>query len=109
MARGVAVADRAAAAKLLRDIGYCRLTGYLCPFRLSERFTDEEGRERIRVTSGHHPGAAVDDAARLVDFGRGFRLLVLEAVERIEVALRTQLGHTIGRLGSFAHEDAATY
>ena len=50
--RGLFVSDRDGAAHLLRTVGYYRLTGYLYPFRLSERFTDDDGRERVRVLSG---------------------------------------------------------
>lgn len=107
-ARGVVVPDRAAAVGLLRTVGYYRLTGYLYPFCASKPIVDD-GRERIRVLSVYREGTSVEDAARLIAFDRKLRLLVLDAVERIEVALRTQIGHTVGRLGAFAHEDAATF
>ncbi|GAA4267563.1 Abi family protein [Frondihabitans peucedani] len=37
------------------------------------------------------------------------RLLVLEGVERIEIALRMRLGYSLGRASAFAHEDASTF
>ena len=109
VARGVVVEDRTGAAKLLRTVGYYRLTGYLYPFRISERYTDVGKRERTRILSRYRKGTTLEDALRLIDFDRELRLLVLDAVERIEIALRTQLGHTIGRVGAFAHEDASTF
>ncbi len=108
-ARGVVAHDRSAAAALLAKVGYYRLTGYLYPFRLSERVTDGDGRERTAVLSGYRDGTSIEDASRLIDFDRELRLLVLEGVERIEIALRTQIGHTVGRVGPFAHEDPSTF
>lgn len=57
----------------------------------------------------YRAGTRIEDAAHLIDFDRERRLLVLEAVERIEIALRTQVGHTIGRIGPFAHEASSTF
>jgi abortive infection bacteriophage resistance protein len=33
------------------------------------------------------------------------RILVLEAVERIEIAVRMRIGYVLGRRAAFAHED----
>lgn len=108
-ARGVTIADRGSAEELLRTVGYYRLTGYLYPFRQSESVTDSAGRIRTRVLSAYRTGTSIEQAAALIGFDRELRLLVLDGVERIEVAFRTQLGHTIGRVGSFAHEDTMTF
>ena len=108
-ARGVGISDRDHAAHLLRTVGYYRLTGYLYPFRESERITEDAGRIRVQVLGSYRTGTTIEDAARLVDFDRELRLLVLDAVERIEIALRTQIGHTVGRLGAFAHEIPSTF
>lgn len=109
LARGLSVPDRTAAADLLRVVGYYRVTGYLYPLRSSESYVDPDGRRRVQVLGTYRQGATVEDAARLIDFDRKLRLLVLDAVERIEIALRTQIGYTLGRVGAFAHEDPATF
>ncbi|MBD8535675.1 Abi family protein [Plantibacter sp. CFBP 13570] len=101
--RGLVVDDRAAATQLLDEVGYYRLTGYLYPARQSERFVDESGRCRTRVLSAYRPGTHIDHAAALITFDRDLRLHVLEAVERIEVSLRTQVGHILGQRSAFAH------
>lgn len=41
--------------------------------------------------------------------GRRPRLLVFDGVEKIEIALRTQIGHTVGRAGPFAHQVTSTF
>lgn len=109
IARGVIIADRVVAAKLLRTVGYYRLTGYLYPFRTSERYIDEDDRERTRVMNRYVEGTSIEDAARLLAFDHELRLLVLDGVERIEITLRTQIGHTVGRVGPFAHQTASTF
>lgn len=107
--RGLEVGNRCEAGDLLREIGYYRLTGYLYPFRESEHNIDDRGRGRRRILSTFRPGACIGDAADLLDFDRRLRLLVLEAVERIEIALRMQLGHSLGRASAFAHEDISSF
>ena len=107
--RGLEVGDRTEAGALLREVGYYRLTGYLYPFRASESYTDDSGRERIRVLSSYRAGAQLADAAHLIDFDRDLRLLVLEGVERIEIALRMQIGYSLGRVSAFAHEDPSAF
>lgn len=107
--RGLKVGDRREAGELLREVGYYRLTGYLYPFRESEDDVDDRGRDRRRILSTFRPGSCIRDAADLLNFGRRLRLLVLEAVERIEIALRMRLGHSLGRTSAFAHEDISSF
>lgn len=107
--RGVDVGDRAEAAALLEAIGYYRLTGYLYPFRKSESYLDEEERPRIRVLSGYRPGTTLQHAADIINFDRQLRMLVMDGVERIEVAVRMRIGYVLGRTSAFAHEDPACF
>jgi abortive infection bacteriophage resistance protein len=107
--RGVDVGDRERAAALLKAIGYYRLTGYLYPFRESEQYVDDEGRNRTRVLDGYRPGTALHHAESIIDFDRRLRMLVMDGVERIEVAVRMQIGYVLGRVSAFAHEDPACF
>lgn len=102
--RGVDVGARADAAQLLKAIGYYRLTGYLYPFRFSERYQDA-GRTRVRVLSDYKPGTSLEHAAKVIDFDRALRMLVLDGIERIEVSLRMQVGYVLGERSPFAHLD----
>lgn len=108
VSRGVEIGDEADAANLLRAVGYYRLTGYLYPFRRSERY-DDEGRTRVRVLSEYRDGTAMAHAAKIIEFDRALRILVLDGIERVEVSLRVQLGHTLGAQSPFAHLDSATF
>lgn len=101
--RGLVVDDTAAAKQLLEEVGYYRLTGYLYPARQSETMVKEGGLPGIRILSNYRPGTRIEHAADLISFDRELRLHVLEAVERIEVSLRTQVGHILGQRSAFAH------
>ena len=82
MHRGMAVPDPAEAQHYLRYIGYYRLSGYWFPFQ-------------HRDGSGQHdhfrPGAAFGDILNLYIFDRKLRLVVMDALERLEVAARTAI------------------
>jgi abortive infection bacteriophage resistance protein len=74
-ARGLTVTDREAAIAALRQIGYYRLLIYMRPLQQlpDKRFSG---------------GTRFEDVLTLYNFDRELRLLCLDAVERIEVALR---------------------
>lgn len=74
--RGLQVPDRDRAVRYARHIGYFRLSPYTIPFQ--------------EVGSDHafRHGAAFDDVLDLYVFDRSLRLLVLDALERVEVAVR---------------------
>lgn len=107
--RGVDVGDRNHAAAVLKAVGYYRLTGYLYPFRESEQYVDDEGRPGTRVLGGYRAGTRLDHAEVIIDFDRRLRMLVMDGVERIEVAVRMQLGYVLGRHSAFAHEDPSCF
>lgn len=48
-------------------------------------------------------------AESIIDFDRRLRLLVMEGVERIEVAVRMRTGYILGRSSAFAHEIPACF
>ncbi len=106
---GLDVGDRDHAARVLEAIGYYRLTGYLYPFRESEEYVTEDGRTRIRVLSDFRPGTRLVHAEEIIDFDRQLRLLVLDGLERIEVAVRMRMGYVLGRSAIFAYEDPSLF
>lgn len=107
--RGVLMGERAHAASALKSIGYYRLTGYLYPFRESETYVDDAGRKRVRVLSGYQPGTTLRQAEAIIDFDRQLRMLVLDGVERVEVAVRMQIGYVLGRRSPFAYEEPDSF
>lgn len=111
MARGMHVSDRARALDHLERIGYYRLSGYWYAFR--ERsgplvLLDQGARpKKVRVESivldHFKPGTTFQNAVDLYVFDKQLRLLVMDALERIEVALRVDVSHTLGQLDRFAY------
>lgn len=110
--RGMQVTDRERALDYLERIGYYRLSGYWFAFR--ERsgplvLLDENRRKlkRIKVETialeHFKPGASFQNAVDLYVFDKQLRLLVLDALERIEVAIRVDISHTLGKLDTFAY------
>ena len=76
--RGLIIRDEIEASHYLRFIGYYRLSGYGHPLTL-------------KSGSGTHtfkPGATFEDILNLYKFDRELRLLVMDAIERVEVAVR---------------------
>lgn len=99
---GLGVADEAAALKQLACVSYYRLSGYLYPFR--------ERSDQGKVLSRFKPAANFEEAAKLYEFDRRLRLLVLDAIERVEVAVRTRVTYEIGhRYGPFGHVEAVNF
>lgn len=114
ISRGLAVTDRPRALEYLQRIGYYRLSGYWYPFR--ERsgpfiFLDEQGRRPARkyrkvvtlALDEFRPGASFEDAVKLYVFDKKLRLLAMDALERIEIALRVDISHTLGEIDPAAY------
>ncbi|TAE78283.1 MAG: Abi family protein [Verrucomicrobia bacterium] len=76
LGRGL-VANRDELITRLAAVNYYRLSGYLYPFR--------------RPDDSYVPGTTLDLVWRRYVFDRRLRVLILDAVERIEVAVRTKL------------------
>jgi abortive infection bacteriophage resistance protein len=77
LSRGL-VADRAQLITRLQSVSYYRLSGYAYPFR-------------IPGTDNLQPGTNFDTIWQRYCFDRRLRVLLLDAIERIEVAVRTRL------------------
>jgi abortive infection bacteriophage resistance protein len=123
--RGLEVTDRSKALQHLQRIGYYRLKGYWHPFRqrtgiacpvpsVHGKPTRKEKQAQRFPTDDFKPGLSFQNAVDLYVFDKRLRLLVLDAIERIEVALRVDIAHLLGQLDTFAylrpellHEDFA--
>jgi len=79
--RGLIIPDRSEVEKYLHTIGYYRLSAYALPFQIA--------------ISNHtfKPNVCFDDIRKLYIFDRELRLLVLDAIERAEVAFRSQFNN----------------
>nr|WP_182263112.1 Abi family protein [Rhodococcus sp. UFZ-B548] len=99
--RGMTISDTTAAERWLHSIGYYRLSGYWYPHRIRNQ---PAGSTPV-IEDHFTPGTSFEQILDLYEFDRKLKLLVLDAIERIEVAMRLRVGHTLGRRGAFAHTD----
>ena len=98
--RGMAISDLPKATEMLNRIGYYRLSGYWYPFRASTT-----GATGAVVGDSFRPGSDLGTIIDLYIFDKKLRLLMMDAFERIEIALRIQIALTLGRRGAWAHRD----
>lgn len=90
--RGMLFADRDAARHYLSHIHYYRLTGYWLPFEA------DHGSHRF------HSGTYFEQVVDSYVYDRELRLLVMDAIERVEVSIRGQWSHHLAHTyGTHAH------
>jgi abortive infection bacteriophage resistance protein len=86
--------DPSRIARRLKVVNYYRLSGYWYPFRNPDE--------------SFYPGTHIDEIWSRYMFDRKMRLLVMDAIERIEVAVRTQLAyHQAMAFGPFGYMERA--
>ena len=95
--RGMVVSDDALAQAYLGKIGYYRLSGYWYPYRRSASAGSSAVSDQFR------DGTKFSEIVDLYVFDKKLRLLMMDVVERIEIALRVQITLQLGRYSSHAH------
>jgi len=91
ISRGLKIQDKLRTYHYLRYIGYYRLSGYFRPFQYPED-----------PSHTFLPDTCFDDILQLYIFDRKLRLLVMDALERIEVAIRSAVSNIMSK-GHGAH------
>jgi abortive infection bacteriophage resistance protein len=90
LSRGMVTANRETLITHLGNVSYYRLSAYWYPFR--------EPDETLK------PGTTFEMVWRRYTFDRQLRLLVMDAIERVEVAVRTRLTNAFTlKYGAFGH------
>ncbi len=84
--RGMLIPDRDRARHYLTHLNYYRLGAYWLPFE-----SDHSSHTFV-------PGTRFDDVVSLYVFDRELRLLVMDAVERLEVSVRTQWAYRLAHV-----------
>ncbi len=93
--RGLVCTDRAEALHYLKHLNYYRLGAYWLHF------------EADHASHAFKSGTRFADVLNLYVFDRELRLLILDAIERIEVSIRASWAYTLAhRYGAHAHLDA---
>ncbi|NOQ52069.1 MAG: Abi family protein [Desulfuromonadaceae bacterium] len=92
--RGLQVSDRPRAIHYLSHLNYYRLAAYWLPY------------EQDHTTHQFRPGTDFNHILEHYIFDRELRLLILDAIERVEVSLRTQWAYHLAHThGTHAHLD----
>ena len=109
------ITDPIAAHACLERIGYYRLSGYWYPFRQSHADVDPVTgvvllhpvtcRPQIVVGDEFRSGTTFQQVMDLYVFDKRLRLLFLDALERIEVAMRVDIALLLGQRDPWAHRD----
>lgn len=100
--RGMEIGNPESAAATLARISYYRLSAYCYPFR--SRSTSGQ------VLDQFVPNTTWEAVLALYEMDRRLRLLMLDAIERVEVAIRTQLTyHMAHKYGAFGHIITANF
>lgn len=75
--RGLSIANEAKALLYLQEISYYRLSAYFLPYQLAK--------------DKFNPATTFEQIIQTYSFDRDLRLLVFDCIERIEIAIRTQI------------------
>lgn len=98
--RGMAIPNRDEATHYLTHINYYRMRAYWLPYEI----TLPDGDHQFRA------GTTFSDVIATYQFDRTLRLLLLDAIERIEISLRSRWANYLSiNYGAFAHHDASLF
>jgi len=90
--RGLVVSDQSQAEEFLSQVNYYRFSAYCLPFEIKRH--------------QFYPGVTFEEVQRLYEFDRRLRFLIDEALEVVEISIRTMVSYYLAsQHGAFAHED----
>jgi abortive infection bacteriophage resistance protein len=118
LTRGLIVNDHPKAIVCLARTGYYRISAYWFPFRISHLFPHVGGGapqlnrvgppDRL-VTDQFRPGHTFEDAVEFYVFDKKLRMLISDALERIEVSVRSRMVEHLGQKSPLSHRDPANF
>lgn len=100
--RGMQIDNGERAEKYLRRIGYYRLSGYFHAFRRWDAASQALSDDFIE-------GSNFENVLSLYLFDKKLRFLALDALERIEMAVRVDIVHILGSKDPLAYENPACF
>ena len=103
-ARGLSIDNKKMATRWLKKVGYYRLSGYWYELREQDTSTPTAPRKDVFT-----PGSTFKDAVQLYLFDEKLRLLILQAISPIEVALRAQIMYELSKVNTKAYLDASFF
>ena len=101
--RGLCIGDTRTALIYLERLGYYRLSGYWYSLReIDEKASQLTGKPQRKDT--FISGSRFEHVVQLYVFDKKLRLLAMDALERIEMAVRVDVAHLLGKRNPMAHE-----
>jgi abortive infection bacteriophage resistance protein len=103
--RGLAYPDEPVVTDLLKMVGCYRLSAYVYPFRELMPFenTRDKGTAQPYRSSAIRDGITFDHVEALWRVDRKLRLLCLDAIETVEIGLRSRLAYLLGQRDPLGH------
>lgn len=116
-ARGLQFADETAAEDCLHRNGYYRLSAYWYSFREiideldsnGNPVLDAQGRIKQIRTNQFLVDSHFENAQKLYAFDKKFKLLLLDAIERTEIAVRVEAALCVGALDIYAYNNPSFF
>ena len=100
--RGMIFADEQRAKKQLANISYYRLSAYMLPYKKKD--------ENDIIIDEFKEGTTWENIYNLYVFDRKLRLLVFDAIERLEISIRTQIIYQLShKYGSHWQDDSTIF
>lgn len=100
--RGMGIDDPQLGGECLERFGYYRLSGYWYPMRESVLRAGPDGQS-VQVLDSFRQGTELRHCVDLCVFDKRLRLLMSDAIERIEVALRVDVAYLLSARDRWAH------
>ncbi len=108
--RNLEISDDEAARRYLQRIGYYRLSAYLYPFRVFTLQQEPTTGKLVSIKEDRFVDKThFVDAVNLYCFDKKLRLHMLDALERIEVALRVDIAYLLGERDTFAYKNIENF
>jgi abortive infection bacteriophage resistance protein len=110
VSRGMQIEDEARAARKLAQVGYYRLSGFWFPCKAFRRDTSGQVvlspvTHKPERSDDFVPMTRFDAVFELYLFDKKLRQLMLDAIERIEVNVRSVIAHEVGYHHPLAYKD----
>lgn len=100
-ARGMEIESSDFAELCLQKVGYYRLSAYYYPYRAHHQTIKSKRLDNFQTNT------TFNQISALYDFDRRLRLLVMDAIEKIEIACRAIITTELGKRGMHAHLNSA--
>ena len=104
--RGLDIPCRAYARRTVERVGYYRISAFFYPFRDFCILPDDAGKVRC---DHFREGASFDDVVAFYLWDKDMRLLISDALERIEISIRATIVEVLGAINPHGHRDPRSY